>query len=136
MGLDVGIYITSDKRKITRDMLPIAIKYPFDIDYNDKVEIVYMRKCYAIRDELICKINWTNHEGDYYYYLEKPEEVIHMIEIVASWMDEKHWDEDGDSIWSYQEIKYTLIDWIINLAIIYTFIESNPDCCLQLYNSY
>ena len=59
-----------------------------------------------------------------------------MIEIIASWMDEERWENEGDSIWTYEEAKHNLVNWIINLAIAYGFMLENPDVYLVYYDSY
>ena len=50
MGLDSGLLVKSDKRVLTRDMLPAGIMYPFENDYNNDIEIAYFRKCWNIRN--------------------------------------------------------------------------------------
>lgn len=136
IGLDNGIYIKSRKRELTRDDLPKVFKYAFETDYGESIEICYSRKWWGVRNQLLDEIDWDEIEDNYYFYLERPEEVIHMIEIIASWMDEERWENEGDSIWTYEEAKHTLVNWIINLAIAYGFMLENPDIYLVYYDSY
>ena len=135
MGLDNGIYIKSNKREITRDMLPEGIVFPFEKDYDDAVEILYWRKNWGLRNAVINTFGWF--EGsDGYYEIDTPEQVREFIKIVASFLDEEKWEEDGNSIWSYDEIRDVLVQNIINLAIVYTLMEANPDIYLVFYDSY
>ena len=135
MGLDNGIYIKSNKRKITRDMLPEGIVFPFEKDYGDAVEILYWRKNWGLRNAVINTFGWF--EGsDGYYEIDTPEQVREFIKIIASFLDEEKWEEDGNSIWSYDEIRDVLVQNIINLAIVYTLMEANPDIYLVFYDSY
>ena len=137
MGLDNGIYVKSDKRKLTRDMLPIGINYPFKSDYNDEIEILYWRKNWGLRNDVMNTFGWRiSAEDQYKFPIEKPEQVLGFIELIARWLDEERWEDESSSIWNYKEIRPVLIQNIINLAIIYTFMISNPDIYLIFYDSY
>ena len=137
MGLDNGIYVKSNKRQITREILPAGINYPFENDYNDEVEIVYWRKNWGLRNAVMNHFGWRlASEEQYKFEIEKPEQVLNFIEIIASFLDEDHWENEGDSIWDYNEIRHVLIQNIINLAMIYTFMLDNPDVYLEFYDSY
>ena len=59
-----------------------------------------------------------------------------MIEIIVSWFDEDRWENEGGSIWTYDEARYNLRNWIINLSIIYGYMLENPDIYLVYYDSY
>ena len=136
MGLDNGIYVRSNRRKITRDMLPLELDYPFEKDYNDDgVEILYWRKNWGIRTEVVNTFNPDNN-NEYHYLIETPEEVFTLIKIIVSWMDKEKWEEEGDSIWGYEEMRHILQQNVINLAIIAAFMKNNPDIYLTFYDSY
>lgn len=136
MGLDSGIVVKSNIRQITRSDLPTTLRYPFEKDYSDGVEICYARKYWGMRSQILREINWSDIDGDYYFYIINPKEIIHLIEVVASWLDEKRWDAEGSSIWEYDEARPNLIDWIVNLAIIYKYMITNTDVYLIYYDSY
>ena len=137
MGLDNGIYVKSNKRQITREILPAGIDYPFENDYNNEVEIVYWRKNWGLRNAVMNYFGWRlASEEQYKFEIEKPEQVLNFIEIIASFLDENRWENEGDSIWDYNEIRHVLIQNIINLAMIYTFMLDNPDVYLEFYDSY
>ena len=138
MGLDNGWLVKSTKRKLTRADLPEGIRYPFSSDYNYDPEICYSRKWWGLRSELLAVIDWVYDEEfpDYYYIIEKPSEIFHVIEVVASWLDKERWETEGNSIWDYEEARSNLIDWIINLSIISGYMEENPDVYLVFYDSY
>lgn len=142
MGLDNGIIVRSDKRELTRQNLPIGIEYPFDKDYNDKIEIAYWRKCWGLRNQAIRKFGWkispekNESSLNANFMLDTPEQVLSFIEFIASWLDKDKWEEQAESIWEYDEIRHRLIQQIINLSIIYTFMLNNPDIYLEFYDSY
>lgn len=135
MGLDNGAYIKSNKRKLTREMLPKGILYRFEKDYCGEIEILYWRKCWGLRDNTLRLFNHMS-DNDYKFDIDTPEQVMEWIEMIASWLDEEKWEDDGRSIWSYDEIKPMLIQNIINLSIIYMFMSENPDIYLEFYDSY
>lgn len=116
-------------------MLPAAIIYPSDEDYNNEVEILYWRKNWGIRTDVITA--FSDSDGDEYRYeINKPEDVMKFIELIASWLNKDRWETEGRSIWTYEEIRPILIQNIINLSIIYTFMCENPDVYLVFYDSY
>ena len=136
MGLDNGIIVKSNKRQLTRNDLPTGIVYPFNEDYQNGIEIVYWRKCWGIRNEIMNTFGWRFIDDQYQFEIDTPEQVFKLIEIIASWLDEKRWDEEGNSIWEYDTMRSTLIANIVNLSMIYIYMFSNPDVYLEFYDSY
>ena len=137
MGLDNGFYVKSNKRQITREMLPTGIKYPFDTDYNNEVEILYWRKNWGLRNRIMATFDWYKLPVEQYKFeIDNPMQVLTVIEIIASFLDEEKWEDEGNSIWSYTEIRPVLIQNIINLALIHAFMCENPDVFLEFYDSY
>jgi len=137
IGLDNGFYVKSNKRKITRDILPVSIIYPFEQDYGDNVEIIYHRKDWGWRTDILNTFGWRGmSEEQYKFEMDRPGQVLAMIELTASWLDRERWENEGSSIWEYDEAKKTLIRDISNLAIIYGFMLENPDIYLEFYDSY
>lgn len=135
MGLDNGIYVRSAYRKITRAMLPEELVYPFDKDYSDGVEILYWRKNWGLRNAVVHTFP-TEDDSDYYYLIETSQQVFELIRIIISFMNKETWEEDGDSIWDYNEILPILQQNVMNLAIIASFMINNPDIYLAFYDSY
>ena len=135
MGLDNGFYVKSKKRKITRDMLPDIINYPFEEDYDGDIEIVYFRKCWGIRNGVL-DILGKHFSDEYLFEIDKPEQVLDIIGLLSYFLDPNRWEDEGDSIWSFKEIRAQLIVSIINLAAIEIFMKENPDVYLEFYDSY
>lgn len=75
-------------------------------------------------------------DSDYYYLIETPQQVFELIRIIVSFMNKETWEEDGDSIWDYDEILPILQRDVMNLAIIASFMKNNPDVYLVFYDSY
>lgn len=80
---------------------------------------------------------WRTLSPDQWKFeIETPEQVLDLIELTAQWLDKDRWEEEGDSIWEFDEEKHFLIRDIANLAIIYGFMKENPDIYLEFYDSY
>ena len=137
MGLDNGVVVKSCRRAITREMLPEGLVYPWDenLDSPDAVEILYWRKNWGLRNKVVGTFPLYN-DSDWEHVIETPQQVFELIKIIVSFMNKETWEEDGDSIWDYDEILPTLQRDIINLAIIASFMKNNPDVYLIFYDSY
>lgn len=136
MGLDNGWLVKSTERHLTREDLPPTIHYPFENDYNDDgIEIAYARKWWGLRTDLLNNIHW-DETTEYEYRINTPEHLLEVIKIVISWKNKKRWNSDSNSFWTYKQVKYTLMDWIFNLTLIYEYMQKNPDIYLVFYDSY
>ena len=135
IGLDNGIHVRSNRRIITRDILPAELDYPFEKDYSDSPEILYWRKNWGMRNEVVNTFV-PEDDNEYHYLIETPEQVFTLIRIIVSWINETKWEESGNSIWEYNEILPILQRDVINLAIIAAFMKNNYDIYLDFYDSY
>lgn len=138
MGLDNGFYVKSNKRELTREDLPSGIIYPFDKDYGEGIEIIYHRKDWGWRNDIMRTFGWWNDSfTQCKFELESPGSVLTLIELTIEWLDKERWENEGNSIWDYEETaRKHLITDISNLAIIYGWMLNNPDVYLEFYDSY
>ena len=134
MGLDNGVEVKSRHRTITRAMLPSEIVYPFNFGDND-TEILYWRKNWGLRDKVVETFPLCD-DSNWEHIIETSQQVFELIKIIVSFMNKETWEEDGDSIWDYDEILPILQRDIINLAIVAAFMKNNPDVYLIFYDSY
>ena len=72
--------------------------------------------------------------GAIYRYYDSLDEIL--IALIAKWLDKERWEDEGDSIWEYDEIKDMLVQNIVNLSIIQSYMTINPDVYLEFYDSY
>lgn len=132
--------VCSNKRKITRNILPSELTLPFDDDYDEEgVEIVYWRKNWNLRNAILDSNAVEPAAGsEFDYIIDTSNQVFEIIKIIVSFMDKEKWEDDsyGSSIWSYEEILPILQQNVINLAIIAAFMQNNPDIHLIFYDSY
>ena len=70
------------------------------------------------------------------FIIDKPVQILTLIELTAQWLDEMRWENEGQSIWEYDEIRPILIRDISNLAILYGFMLNNPDVVVEFYDSF
>lgn len=118
-------------------MLPAGIMYPFEKDYEGEVEILYHRKDWGWRDSVMNIFGWrTAPEDQWKFNIETPKDVMTFIELTASWLDKEKWEDEGSSIWEYEEVKDSLIRDIINLSMMYQYMTEHPDVYLEFYDSY
>lgn len=135
IGLDNGVYVKSNKRVITRDMLPQGIEYPFDFDYDNNVEIIYHRKDWHLRNKIVYTFHNKADKEGYYFQIDTVDEVLDLMRIIVSFMNREKW-EDGNSIWTYDEALPGLQRDVINLGLIAAYMRDNPDVYLVFYDSY
>lgn len=135
IGLDNGIYVKSNKRKLTRADLPVGIRYPFGKDYNEQIEILYWRKNWGLRNAVLEHFG-TRFTEDYITEIDTPDKVLDLMEIIVNFMSEEAWEEDGNSIWTYEEILPVLKNNIVTLALMVGYMQENPDVYLEFYDSY
>lgn len=138
MGLDNGIYVKSNIRKITREMLPKELSYVWNDAKEENfyyTEILYWRKNWGLRNEVVRTFS-HNEDDEYEYCLNTINDVFKLIRIIVSFMDKEKWDNEGQSIWEYKEALPGLQNDIINLCIIAAFMKNNPDIYLIFYDSY
>jgi hypothetical protein len=130
-------FVKSNKRTITRDILPAGIIYPSEKDYLDGPEIVYHRKDWGWRNDILETFGWRfAPEEEWKFEIDTPKQVITLIELTAGWLDKERWETEGNSIWEYEDAHDNLIHDICNFAIIYSWMKENPDAYLEFYDSY
>lgn len=129
MGLDNGVCIRrSDGGKI---VLPSFVKC-FCENYENEVEIVYWRKCWGIRNEIIKNLGGENDTGSYILGLDDLENIIN---ILRKFLDKKYWDLWADSIWKYEDFIENSAQYLINLTWLYGYAKHN-DVTIEFYDSY
>ena len=133
MGLDNGIYVKSNVREITRDMLPAALVYPFD---GNDTHICYWRKCWGLRNEILNTLGTRFKEENENTEIDTIEQVKDLLEVIWYFLDEDHWEDEGNSIWEYEHFFRTLRDDYMNLLLMIGFMKKNPDVYLVFYDSY
>lgn len=135
MGLDNGFIVKSTKRKISIDDLPEGIVLPFAGSYNEEgEEIVYWRKNWGLRNVIRRLLNMR--EEQYVYEIDSYRQILDIVEVIFNFKNKRIWEDEGGSIWSYEEIEPILQRDIINLILMVPFMQKNPDVYIEFYDSY
>ena len=64
------------------------------------------------------------------------EDIPAIIKIIYKFLSKDYWEEYGDSIWEYEEIKEHLVQDIMNLKWLYDFMQKNDNIEVRFYDSY
>lgn len=133
MGLDNGILVTKDSvtNKIAQKLLSRYID-----EYSPNCyEITYWRKCWNIRRELINILNFDGSTpNDCDYPITSIDQVNQIIDYLKS-LNEKTWNDD-DSIWSWEEIEYSIKKQIRALKTLKLAMLFDKNIEAYFYDSY
>lgn len=103
-----------------------------NFESTDTYEICYWRKCWGIRNAII---KWLKVDGDGDFKLNK-QDILAIIYILTYFFDEKVWDKEADSIWSFDEIRECILKQISNLYNLLAYWNSHPNLEVYFYDSY
>ena len=123
MGLDNGIRVKNLPREYYECFTDIDDSTP----KNGEVEICSTFK--VIKNGKI-----TNWEGDGTFKIES-EDIPVIIRKFMDLLYPENWDEDK-SIWTYDEIRDSLLVDIANLKMLYVCMRKNPNIEAYFYDSY
>ena len=102
-----------------------AKKYGYDF------EICYWRKCWNIRSLIFGCIGSCDNDGEVPI---KREDIPKIIDILKS-LNSKNWEDEGGSIWTYEEQKPHIKQQIKDLKKVYRLMgKHNLD--VYFYDSY
>ena len=135
MGLDNGICI---KKNALTQLINLNNTFIDSNDNNNEIEIVYWRKCWGLRNDIMEYLTKKHNvnEDNYSFNLEAGD-VKQIIEILISWYDKKKWNSESQSIWTWEEIKGNLLNSIGNLSYLLGKMEDYPNgFIVYFYDSY
>ena len=125
MGLDNGITV-----KRTAQTENISEMRLFEDDYVRKYkcdyEVCYWRKCWNIRNKIL----------DVVYPWEplSVEDIDKIIEVLKSFTTD-NWEDEGSSIWCFDNMEETLRDQINNLGVLKRLMQEH-ELEVYFYDSY
>lgn len=128
IGLDNGIIIIGKYNELAKIFGPD----PLNANNKENYEICYWRKCWGIRDAIIKELK-VNGNGE--FKLSK-DNILAIINILVYFFDEKIWNNEADSIWSFEEIRECLLKQISNLYNLLAYWNSHPNLEVYFYDSY
>ena len=138
MGLDNGIIM----KKITRnqlDKIPDFVKYELfrNDDNTYDIELAYWRKCWNVRDAIINAINpYCDLSSTADCDIDK-DDIPALIRGLMPLFDRSAWiDGRKGSIWTFEEQFNNMIQVVLNLKWLETFLKENPDVKVRFYDSF
>lgn len=128
MGLDNGVVI---KKNDKTEMLEDKLNALFEDDGNE-YSVVYYRKCYNIRNEILYIINHRFDEE--YEFAIDIEDVEQIIEYLQS-LNADNWEDSGQSVWEWDEMEENIKRDIENLNVLVDLMREY-DIDVVFYDSY
>ena len=131
VGLDNGAIC----KNIKRDDIPTWVHLPWGWRTDcDDVELIYFRKYWGIRSEILCKLHCTE-DNDSETCIDA-EDIIPIVKILMKYLDKEYYEDNANSIWEYEEAYDNIQQSIINLMWLKIYMESHPDVQCYFYDSW
>ena len=113
MGLDNGINVKRHKNQLVNKLLSHTFEY---LKYMDEFEVAYFRKCWNIRNLIFYSIGIPSYDD--YEFPVNQKEIKKIIKSLKT-LNEDNWEDEGGSIWAFEEIEEHLKADIGRLKILY-----------------
>ena len=127
MGLDNGIILNCSDEDY------LKFPYPDTTDLGETFKhIAYWRKCWNIRKDIINGLHYKDGESNNIDL----EDVSALIRILKPYLNENYWNENDDSIWTYEEMFDKTYEILINLEYLKKYMKDNPNVKCEFYDSY
>lgn len=133
MGLDNGIDIKGLKIKDIKN-IPwyVELRDCFGPQFN-VTEVCYWRKCWGLRSDIMGVLHMYNDE---YSHPVEEDDIPAIIRVIERYLDKEVWEDEGDSIWTYEEAKGNLLQCIKNLCWLKEYMHENKHVKCEFYDSY
>ena len=115
-------------------VIPFYVKVDNWGSSQNSVEICYWRKCWGIRNEVLCLFPEADSNDSCLNLT--PEHIRAIRKILRSFMNRKKWEEEANSIWTYSEIRPRLTKHWIALWWLERYLKKNPDAEAYFYDSW
>ena len=131
MGLDNGICV---KRTAVTEKIPEMALFEDDWIREQKTdyEVCYWRKCWNVRCIILDVV--SNRFFDSYRILLTVADVDRIAEALGTLNDE-NWEDEGSSIWEFDEMKDNLETQISNLGVLKRLMQEH-ELEVYFYDSY
>ena len=130
MGLDNGIqFKILDKEQFGK--IPAWFRREsWEDEHNFDYEILYWRKCWNVRAEILSYLPNTHHEGGEFNMT--PDQLEDICKILKGLYSKKNWDET-ESILSWDEIKKNYTANLKYARKVLKWLRTKPEGSYQLY---
>lgn len=131
MGLDNGIII-QECNKIKEDLVKCPC-FEWDESDGDEQHIAYWRKCWGVRNAILGVLHAPQSGGRFPV---EHDDVPAILRALKPFLTRETWDEDGDSIWEYDEYLDTMVNTYIRLTWLKDYMMKHQDLKVYFYDSY
>ena len=131
VGLDNGLII----KGIKKNDIPPWVILPWD--WNDKreeQELLYFRKCWGIRGEILAKLHCIEPNDSETNV--DVEDILPLAKILMKYLDKEYYDDNANSIWEYDEYIDNIQQSIVNLVWLKGYMEAHPKVECYFYDSW
>ena len=132
MGLDNGFRL----KNVKRHWIPEFVELPFSAketwDEQD-VELVYWRKCWGLRAAVLRVLH---AKPDAYESEVEAEDIPAIIRAITPFMSKEYWEDEGESIWTFEEKFPHLVQDLVNLKWLEGYLKEHPESKCYFYDSY
>lgn len=131
MGLDNGFVMCNLNKKDVPDFATFWLLH--DYSEPDKAEVIYWRKCWGLRNVVLDVLHAS--DNDYRIPVEA-EDIPAIIRAIKPFFNEQYWEDEGRSIWTYDEMFDNLVNSVLTLEWMKWYLEEHPDVSCYFYDSY
>ena len=131
MGLDNGCCIKRNEKSMNIYDKLKRFEDGWDKEHKHDFEVLYYRKCWNLRGVIADAIGGIYDNGD------TPvdrEHIFNMIDALKS-VNEENWEDEGGSIWTWEEQELHIKQHIKNLEYLYELMGEH-DLDVYFYDSY
>ena len=149
MGLDNGIVA----RNININDVPRYLRSRVDEhdQYNEVVtdgridfvkngekeyEFCYWRKCWGVRNGILGVLQAEMYGDKFDFKLESKDLRNIAEKVIIPFLDSDRWEDEGSSIWSFDEMAEHLAWDVAMLMWLAAYIEDHPEVEVTFYDSY
>lgn len=129
MGLDNGFTL----RNVDKTTIPKFIRYNDSYMPENEVELVYWRKCWGLRKVVMSVLHMWDQ--DYCKQVEA-EDIPAILRELYPFLSKEYWEENADSIWTFDEMIESFTHDILNLAWLEGYMKEHPEVTCEFYDSY
>lgn len=134
MGLDNGIILKLSEKKLPEDFPTELDNYEKNnIERDGEFHVAYWRKCWGIREAIIGVLHM---KADEYRHPVEAEDLPALRRELVKFLKPDYWEENADSIWTYEEYYENMLDIILNLKWLEKYLKTHPDDSAYFYDSY
>lgn len=129
MGLDNGVSLKIKNKELFGPMPSWIRREAWEDEYNYDYEILYWRKCWNVRAEILC---YLGAEIDEYEWSLTPSDLVNIVKLLRDNVYGDNWDED-ESIWEWEEIGEYYMENLLYAEKIVEFLKDKPVDSYELY---